>query len=289
VQQEPKSFQLPGVGSMTRAALVRDAIQAFFQSIIRSVVPTTENAWLAEARLDLYWSSTRFNTLVMPIAAFLVAQAVSPWVAASTRTAWWLTVALMSLATNVAGHLIDHYAPRTPGGVRFRSAAFVSLITLFFCAWCSMGTVLWVPGAASDHMMLILVLACSLAGSISITAMHPAIAASAVAVHAIFLIGPTALSGDRLDRTLAELAAAFVEMIAAKAIALCIRMSRLLCLEHEREGLVRDMRAAKQESDRARARATAAGQARSQFLSHMNHALRTPMNAILGFSEMIQK
>src|SRR6202012_6132698 len=41
-------------------------------------------------------------------------------------------------------------------------------------------------------------------------------------------------------------------------------------------------------SDRARARATRASRAKSQFLSHMNHALRTPMNAILGFSEMIK-
>ena len=31
-----------------------------------------------------------------------------------------------------------------------------------------------------------------------------------------------------------------------------------------------------------------AGRAKSQFLSNMNHELRTPMNAILGFSELIK-
>jgi signal transduction histidine kinase len=37
-----------------------------------------------------------------------------------------------------------------------------------------------------------------------------------------------------------------------------------------------------------RGRAALAGRAKSQFLSHMNHELRTPMNAVLGFSEIIQ-
>ena len=245
------------------------AVRYVGSAVLRSVAPTAEDAWLAQARLDLYWNTTRFSTLVMPLAAFLVAEAVSPWVDPHIRTAWWIAVALLSLATNVIGHLIDGYAPRTLGGLRFRSAAFVALIALFFCAWCSMSAVLWVPGVPSDHMMLILVLACSLAGCVAVTAMHPAIAASALVVHAVFLIGPTAFSHDALDRTLAELAAIFVAIIASQAIALCTRTTRMLRLEHEREALVENMRAAKQDTDRARARASAAGQARSQFLSHM--------------------
>ncbi|HEX3944650.1 MAG TPA: HAMP domain-containing sensor histidine kinase, partial [Rhizomicrobium sp.] len=64
---------------------------------------------------------------------------------------------------------------------------------------------------------------------------------------------------------------------------------RMLCLEHERAGLVHDLRTAKEDSDRAQVRAFSAAQAKTQFLSHMSHELRTPMNAILGFSEIIQK
>ena len=49
------------------------------------------------------------------------------------------------------------------------------------------------------------------------------------------------------------------------------------------------MRLAKQESDRERVRATVASRTKTQFLSNMNHELRTPMNAILGFSELIMQ
>jgi two-component system cell cycle sensor histidine kinase PleC len=138
-------------------------------------------------------------------------------------------------------------------------------------------------------MMLVLVLACSLAGCIAITAPHPAIALSALLVHAAFLVGPTSASSSAMDRTLAELAALFVVLVLGQSVALNLRMTRMLVLEHERTGLVHDLRLAKEESDRAQARAAAAGEAKSQFLSHMNHELRTPMNAILGFSEMIQR
>jgi signal transduction histidine kinase len=51
---------------------------------------------------------------------------------------------------------------------------------------------------------------------------------------------------------------------------------------------VQSLSLAKEQSDRDRAHAAAAGRAKSQFLSNMNHELRTPMNAILGFSELIE-
>src|SRR6202012_1000837 len=48
------------------------------------------------------------------------------------------------------------------------------------------------------------------------------------------------------------------------------------------------LRGAQRHSEREHSRAVGAGQAKSQFLSNMNHELRTPMNAILGFSELIK-
>src|SRR6202012_6291213 len=48
------------------------------------------------------------------------------------------------------------------------------------------------------------------------------------------------------------------------------------------------LRGAQRHSEREHSRAVGAGQAKSQFLSNMNHELRTPMNAILGFSDLIK-
>jgi signal transduction histidine kinase len=264
------------------------AVRSVARAIGRSIRPSEKDAWLTRAQFDLYWKSTHHHFLLLPIAAYLMNVAVSPWVNSHTRLLWWVTVAIASLAMNFAGRWIDRDNNENISNLRLRAIWFVVLNVLFFGTWCSMGVVLWVPGLVLDHLIIILVLACSLAGTIAITATHPAIALSALLLHAAFLIGPAATSPIGLDRRLAELAVLFVLLVAGQFVALNMRTSKMLRLEHEQADLVRNLRLAKAESDRAQARAAAAGQAKSQFLSHMNHELRTPMNAILGFSEMIQ-
>src|SRR5262249_46312966 len=49
----------------------------------------------------------------------------------------------------------------------------------------------------------------------------------------------------------------------------------------------REIRAAKEEADRARAEAEAASRTKSSFLANMSHELRTPLNAIIGYSEIL--
>jgi signal transduction histidine kinase len=42
-------------------------------------------------------------------------------------------------------------------------------------------------------------------------------------------------------------------------------------------------------ADKAENKASEAGQAKAQFLANMNHELRTPMNAIIGYTEILQE
>jgi len=117
---------------------------------------------------------------------------------------------------------------------------------------------------------------------------HPATAVTVFVTHAIFIVGPLATSPDTLDQTLAGLSTVFILLMAGQAVALNASMTKMLTLDHERAGLVEGLQHAKDESDRERSRASAASRAKSQFLSNMNHELRTPMNAILGFSELMK-
>jgi signal transduction histidine kinase len=150
---------------------------------------------------------------------------------------------------------------------------------------------LWLraPGASTEHLLLEFLLAASLACAVLVCAPHPAIVAIILVTHAGFLIGPDAVSPLAADHSVALLAALIVAVMTMQAFAQHASVRRLLTLERERSELVEGLRGAKQESDRERASAAAAGRAKSQFLSHMNHELRTPMNAILGFSELIRR
>ena len=151
-----------------------------------------------------------------------------------------------------------------------------------------MGIFLWAPGNLLNHMFLILVLAASLAGINAITAAHPATAFAAILTHGAIMIFRPLVAGDALDLVLAGLCTIYCLLMANQAGVVYQTARRNRELQAEREELIGDLSEAKLESDRERARAASAGRTRSEFLSNMNHELRTPMNAILGFSELIK-
>jgi two-component system cell cycle sensor histidine kinase PleC len=253
-----------------------------------SVFPTQDNAWRADAQLRLMRSGMRGSMLMMPVAAFFVQFAFRPWVPSLRRNIWWIGVAVACVIIDQIGRRTDRMTGRDAKSVGRKAQFSVAISILFYMVWCSMGVVFWTPGQPETQMLLVLILACSLAGSTIICAAHPATAVSALVIHTLFLILPTAFGGNTLDMTLALLSAVFGFLVAGQLVGLNEGINRMLRLEHDRAGLVRKLKVARRNSEREHGRALAAGQAKSQFLSSMNHELRTPMNAILGFSELIK-
>ncbi len=262
----------------------RDGVHA----VVRSVHPRAEDAWLAEAQIGLYRQSTRLATILIPVGAFLIVEACAPWIAFAVRMTWLGAMIVLCTALHLTDRYLEAHYDGTLATLRSRAKTYIGLNTLFLLGWCSMSVFLWAPGEPVNHMMLVLILACSLAGSIAISAVHPASAVNVLLIHAVFIVGPTALSPTTLDHTLAGLAGVFILLMAGQVVALTAAMTKMLTLEHERAGIVEGLRLAKEDSDSERARASTAVQAKSQFLSNMNHELRTPMNAILGFSELMK-
>ncbi len=263
--------------------------------VMRSLRPNAEDLWLTAAELKLYRRGTRYSAFVLTAAGFAIAQSCAVWIDWPMRTAWWLAIAVLALCPHFIaisrkrGHAAARARHTTKlAKIRGRALYQVACTIVFMLVWCSMSVLLWAPGVQVNHMLLALLLAASLAGSVPLSAVHPATSASIVVIHAVYLIVPLALSPAALDHLLAWIAAAFIALMATQAIAVHGSMKKMLTLEYERSGLVEGLRLAKQESDQERSRAVSAGRAKSQFLSNMNHELRTPMNAILGFSELIK-
>ena len=270
------------------AARLIGAAGAAWRTLAASLNPGESDGWLLEAQLRLYRSSTRYSTILIVVGGFVVALVFAPWVSLERRFGWFALLTVVGVGLEIMARHLDGVGLRTRAHVRRRAWLHLFDSGLLVFCWCLMAVALWAPGNVVNHMLLLSILCCSLAGSVSTISIHPASGAAVFGLHAFFIIVPAALAADNTDHMFAALAAVFVIIMATQIVATHMHLTKLLRLEHERGGIVDDLHRAKAESDRERMRATSASRAKSQFLSHMNHELRTPMNAILGFSEMIK-
>ncbi len=266
----------------------RDQLRTAFRTIRASIHPAADEAWLTDAQLHLYRQGTRRAGLILAACSYFISSICAPWASLGARTAWWLSAAALGLVLFSLGTAVDRHDDGSLDAIRFRARWYLILTTVFVTMFGSMSVVLWVPDQPLDHILIIFMLACGLAASVVMSAVHPAIATTAFVINSAFIIGPLVRSGSHLDETMALLACAYVALLGSQCMALNRNITRMLLLEHERENLVDDLQRAKSQSDRESARAAQAARVKSRFLSNMSHELRTPMNAILGFSELIK-
>jgi two-component system cell cycle sensor histidine kinase PleC len=236
----------------------------------------------------------RANRLVVPVFGLAICAMFPQWAGLPSIVAWYAQM-LAGLLPQVIvlSRLPDGPLDAEEMGKWSRRLAVANLF--FVANWASLGWHLWVDGQNSNHIMIQLLLAATLAAHASVTAPARAIARPALLFYLAVLIltplqaflapqYPGCFAQAAILAATAPFYVGFIALIARRNHA---RAHNAITLGEERNSLLAELVMAKLESDRGREQAEAASLAKSQFLANMSHELRTPLNAILGFSELI--
>jgi len=115
----------------------------------------------------------------------------------------------------------------------------------------------------------------------------------AYAVHTVFALGPLVALLLIQGGVLATMTAALVGFFGAVLISYTRGMGRLidegLALRNENADLVVRLQNEKNEAILARDSAEASALAKSAFIANISHELRTPMNALLGMAQLLER
>jgi two-component system cell cycle sensor histidine kinase PleC len=226
------------------------------------------------------------NHWFMPLFAAIICLMFSRWVEASRLVVWFSLLTLSVIPLGVVSNRFHRHL-HTAQEARTWVARTTLAYLLYACAWASMVVFLWVPGSQIAQMIIVMLLACTVAGNGALVGASRPLAIVVFAVYGSACVIAPLRSGGLIFNSIAALAFFFDLYLAYMSSQIYATARDMLMLRNDKGDLIVELAKAKTESDNARDRAEAASRAKSEFLANMSHELRTPLNAILGFSELI--
>ena len=243
-----------------------------------------EKLELEQLRLAL--RSLKPNCWLMPVFAAILCLMFARWISPAVLAFWFALVLVGGIYLGVVVYAFLRSESAPSEQKKWTVHATVGYF-IFAMSWSSMGFLLWCQGNDLNHMIIVLLLGCTLAGNAALVGASKTLTILGYAIHGFMMILVPLREGGLIYDGLAAMAFLYVCYLAYMSRQIYSTARDMLLLRDDKDELIEALAHSKEESDRARERAEAASRAKSEFLANMSHELRTPLNAILGFSEMI--
>ena len=242
---------------------------------------------LALEQLRLALKNLRPNVWLMPAVALIMCAVFARWVSPLALSLWF---ALVTIGGTPLGFVAVLFS--APGWQRkLTSEQWVLAATvayfLFSLCWVSFAFLFWRPGNDLNHMLVLLLIACTLSGNSALVGASRQLTVNGYAVYGLSLVLLPLREGGMIYDGLSLMALLYVCYMGYMSQQIYATARDMLLLRDDKSDLIVALADSKTRSDEALMRAEAASRAKSEFLANMSHELRTPLNAIIGFSEMI--